>query len=133
MIIQSNVFQIFNIFPLKKFLSMWRFYNEGLKSYENKNIVLMNGKCLSGSPVHICTYMCLFPPAPYFIMALVISMGLKQCYCIKTKLSAWRGSTIMEVQFYPGGSVEHNILHVYKYISNHSNCKRILQPCLMLL
>lgn len=74
MIIRSKIFKIFIILPLK-------FYNDCLKSYNHQVILL-------SSPVHICTYMCSFPPVPCFIMALVISMGLKQCYCIKTKLSA---------------------------------------------
>ncbi len=91
---------------------MWRVYNACWKSYDHQVILLMNGMCLLGLPVYTCTCMCLFPPVPCFVMALVISMGLKQCYCIKTKLSAWRGSTIMEAQFYPEGSVEHNILHI---------------------
>lgn len=82
--------------------------------------------CLFIFYVHICTYMCLCSPVPCFIVALVISMSLKQLYCIKTKLSVWRGSRIMEAQFCPGGLVEHNILHIYIiYIKSFTAQKNI--------
>lgn len=94
---------------------------------DHQVIMVMNGMCLLSLPVHICTFVCVWP-VPCFIMALVISMGhSEQCYCIKTKLLSWRACAIMEVLF-PEGLVAHNILHIYKYISNHSQYKRILQP-----
>ncbi len=81
---------------------MWRFYNDCLKSYDHQVILLMNGMCLLGLPVHICTYMCLFPPLPCFIMALVISMGSvtvsKQSSQHEEAVQLWKHSSILRAR-----------------------------------